>query len=78
MATAGSNDLEDLHQQLARMMRTRLEDTESPPSASELSVIRQFLKDNGIEATPGNEGEAGKLAEVKNLPYPTENDVQAE
>ena len=46
MSTATEHELSELHGQLARIMQKRLASGEA--TASELSVIRQFLKDNGI------------------------------
>lgn len=45
------------------------------PSSALLSVIRQFLKDNRIEATPGKGSALGKLAAA--FPFPAE-DASAE
>ena len=52
MARKGDiNDaLADLHEQLAFHLKTKLEDGTISPS--ELSVLRQFLKDNQISAQP--------------------------
>lgn len=52
--------LAKIHELLAEEMKRILEDRPVdengytvPPTASELNVIRQFLKDNGIEALAG-------------------------
>ena len=46
MSTATEHELSELHGQLARVMQKRLASGEA--TASDLSVIRQFLRDNGI------------------------------
>lgn len=44
--------LAGLHATLARKLQERIESGEC--TASDLNVARQFLKDNGIEAVPGD------------------------
>jgi hypothetical protein len=44
-----------------------------PPDASTLNAVRQFLKDNGIEANAEDSDELKKLAR-KALPFPTQTD----
>lgn len=58
--------LSKLHTLLAEELTRRLADKENPPTASELNVIRQFLKDNDITSL-AEEGSA--LGDVlQNLP----------
>lgn len=42
--------LSDLHATLARRLKSKLDD--GSISTSELNILRQFLKDNGISAQP--------------------------
>lgn len=54
MAKATEDLLSDLHGAMASAMKEKLESGEV--SASDLNVIRQFLKDNGVECD-GNANE---------------------
>ncbi len=63
--SASSEALEKLHAELARVMSDRLRSGEA--TASDLGVIRQFLKDNGIDATPRADNPLGQL--VNSLPF---------
>ena len=47
--SAPEKELSELHALLAKVMKVKLSDPESLTSG-DLSVIRQFLKDNGINA----------------------------
>lgn len=79
---AKDDTLQSLHEALANDMLDRLSNGEEvvkdgevvrvKPSAATLNAIRQFLKDNGIEAQrlPGNP--LGKLA--SQLPFTGEED----
>ena len=64
MSRATESQLSELHSLLARTMKEELKKKEV--SASMLSVIVKFLKDNGIEALPENSEELQRL--VSNLP----------
>jgi hypothetical protein len=57
-----------LHDALANELLRRVESGEA--GASDLSVARQFLKDNGIDATPQQSEPLIDLA--KSLPFPTQ------
>lgn len=67
---SGSNNrakeeaLGELHATLAKVMKDRLNSEDV--SASDLSVIRQFLKDNGIQAIPTKDNPLGEL--INTLP----------
>jgi len=50
MASDTSEVLSDLHADLALHLKSRLDD--GSISTSELNILRQFLKDNGISAQP--------------------------
>ncbi len=56
--------LSELHKELAKTLLKRVKD--GTATAADLSVARQFLKDNGIEAVPREGKPLGELA--KNLP----------
>lgn len=45
-----------------------------PPSAAHMSTIRQYLKDNGVEALPG--ANKGIKAITDNLPFPAPDEDQ--
>jgi hypothetical protein len=66
--------LEDLHGQLAKDLTRRIKTGEA--TAADLSVARQFLKDNNIDsiAKPGNP--LGALAD--SLPFPDADAVRSE
>jgi|TARA_R100001510_G_C7629976_1_gene189022 hypothetical protein len=63
--------LSQLHVALAEDLLIRLESGEATPS--ELNVIRQFLKDNGIDATTEQNKPMANLAKV--LPFNPEEDI---
>jgi hypothetical protein len=52
MSKAPNTLLEQLHGELAKDMLVKLKSGNA--TASDLNAIRQFLKDNGIEAGPSN------------------------
>lgn len=64
MGKATEDLLEELHGSLAKAMKDRL--AEGTASASDLNVIRQFLKDNGIEGVAKAGSPLGDL--VNQLP----------
>ena len=68
--SSGSKATEDLlgqlHGALALHFKSLLEG-EKPLTASELNVIRQYLKDNGIEAIATESNPLGQLTEA--LPF---------
>jgi hypothetical protein len=49
MSAATEDAMAELHGELAKVMKARLANPEAVSSA-DMSVIRQFLKDNGINA----------------------------
>jgi len=60
--------LKDLHDAVARDLLSKV--ASGNATAAELSVARAFLKDNGIDATPGQSEPLNDL--IKNLPFDTE------
>lgn len=85
MSRASAKTLDKLHEALARTFKEILEEGEVvtdkdgnamrvKPGASTLNAIRQFLKDNGVEAVPDNNGEVRGLG-LSNLPFPAATDV---
>jgi hypothetical protein len=72
--TATEEALEQLHAQLATVMKARLSGPEV--SAADLNVIRAFLKDNGIDAVPTKGSPLGDL--VDKLPTFGPDDIAAE
>ena len=60
-----SNKLQELHSLLAEQLLNKIKDPDV--KASDLNVARQFLKDNGIDAVPGNDNPLAKL--VDELPF---------
>tara|TARA_Y100000401_G_scaffold117336_1_gene125694 strand:- start:1034 stop:1237 length:204 start_codon:yes stop_codon:yes gene_type:complete len=60
--------LQDLHNAVAEDLLKKVLSGEA--TAAELSVARAFLKDNGIDATPGQSEPINDL--IKNLPFDTE------
>jgi hypothetical protein len=63
---ASIDALEALHKALATNLAAKIENGEA--TAADLSVARQFLKDNGIESLPTSGNPIGKLADQ--LPFP--------
>lgn len=59
--TASEDDLSDLHRMMTKAMRDKLKS--GLATASDLSVIRQFLKDNGINADGKRSTEIKSLAD---------------
>lgn len=55
-------ELEELHALLARELKDRLLSGECSPA--ELNVIRQFLRDNGIDAVPKGGSPLGDLLQT--------------
>jgi len=62
MSRATRNDLNELHLILAQQLKARIQSGEA--TASDLNCARQFLKDNGIEALPGENDDLSKLTEA--------------
>jgi hypothetical protein len=69
MAKATEDALDALHGLLAASFVSALT-REGGASASEMNVIRQFLKDNGIEATDTAGSRMGAITDA--LPFPTQ------
>ncbi len=65
MSKATEDALADLHGAMAEAMATKLENP-AEVTASDLNVIRQFLKDNGIEADPATSKKLKSITD--NLP----------
>ncbi|MRN66412.1 hypothetical protein [Brucella sp. 10RB9213] len=59
--------MDDLHSALARELLTRVESGEA--TASDLSVVRQFLKDNGVDSIPKDGNPLDRLSNAANLPF---------
>lgn len=70
MTKATEDALSELHGAMAEAMASKLEDP-GTVTASDLNVIRQFLKDNGINADPGTSKElksiTDKLPDLDNV-----------
>ena len=71
---ASTEALEDLHGAIARSLIAKIED--GTATAADLSVARQFLRDNGIDAIPREASPLHELA--KSLPFPSAEDISAE
>lgn len=81
MSRASKAAMDALHGALATTFKDILENGEVvvdketgdavrvKPGASMLNAVRQFLKDNGIEAAPGTNPEMGELARKTSLPF---------
>jgi len=87
MSRATKDVMDALHKALAEQLTDILQNgelaidketgeaTRKTPQASTLNVIRQFLKDNGVEVAPGTSPDINRLAEsARNLPFPTRAD----
>lgn len=59
--------LDTLHSALADELLARVRSGEA--TASDLSVVRQFLKDNGIDSVPPPGSPLDKLSKAANLPF---------
>ncbi len=77
------NDLSKLFDKMTEVMATMLDgeiitdkegnEVKAPPSPATLSVIRQFLKDNRIEADPDNHQGLGRVAnKFVSAPFPVD------
>lgn len=66
--------LSSLHGALARTMQEKLES--GTATASDLNVIRQFLKDNGIDAWGEANGDVQSLAETFDFPVGDDDDEE--
>lgn len=74
MTKATEEALDALHGQLAKSLKDRIADGSA--TAADLSVARQFLKDNGIDAVPKK---GSPLDDLKNsLPFPDADGVSRE
>ena len=62
--------LGQLHNELASQLLKRIQSGDA--TASDLSVARQFLKDNGIDQVPAKSTPIGKLAAI--LPFDEDED----
>lgn len=63
--TAKDDILSLLHSELASVLLKKVQNGEV--TAAELNVVRQFLKDNGIDAVPKEGSPLGNL--VSSLPF---------
>jgi hypothetical protein len=59
--------MNDLHAALAQELLDRVHGGEA--TASDLSVVRQFLKDNGIDSVPKKGSPLDQLNRATNLPF---------
>tara|TARA_Y100001937_G_C7070218_1_gene308007 strand:- start:18 stop:233 length:216 start_codon:yes stop_codon:yes gene_type:complete len=64
--------LQNLHELLAKELTDKIQSGES--TSAELSVARQFLKDNGIDANTGQSEPLLNLAKV--LPFDPKDPVE--
>lgn len=86
MSKASKAALEALHKALAETFKDILENGETAidketgeavkitPNASTLNAIRQFLKDNSIDADPNTNPEMQALVNRASLPFPSTKD----
>ncbi len=58
------DELDKLYSELCTALKDKLKDK---PTASDLNVVRQFLKDNDVTADPSRNKPLNTL--VKNLPF---------
>ena len=67
--SAKENELGELHGVLAKILKEQvsLKDENGKANAAILNVARQFLKDNGIDASPEHNQELKELSEE--LPF---------
>lgn len=66
--------LSSLHEELARDLLTRLRSGEA--SASELNVVRQFLKDNHIDSIAAKDNPLGQLIQgYGDLPFLSDEEL---
>lgn len=72
--SASKESLEELHAALARSLTSRINSGEA--TAADLNVIRQFLKDNGIDSIPKKGSPLGDL--VNTLPFASPEAIAAE
>lgn len=72
--TASEEALELLHASLANQLAKKIESGEA--TAADLSVARQFLKDNGIDAVPTSGSPLDGLRNT--LPFPDAEAMAAE
>lgn len=74
MSKATEDSLNSLHGALAEVLMEAIKakDEDGKVNASVLSVARQFLKDNGVEALPDKNPGLKSLAE--SLPFPSPDD----
>ena len=76
MSKADKDLLDQLHGLMAKTMKNKLESGEV--TASDLNVIRQFLKDNGIEALASPDSPMGELAKAwEEAPFQDDSDLLA-
>ncbi|MBU4566988.1 MAG: hypothetical protein KKE29_19905 [Proteobacteria bacterium] len=59
---ATEDQLGELHAALARVLKSRIENGDA--TAADLNCARQFLKDNGIEAIPGENKSLDELTKA--------------
>lgn len=81
MSRASKQAMDALHGALATTFKDILENGEkvvdketgevvrATPGASMLNAVRQFLKDNGVEAAPGTSPEVDALTRKSALPF---------
>ncbi len=67
--SATESELGSLHTELAKILKKQIKmtDEDGKANASILNVARQFLKDNGIDASPEHNQELKELSEE--LPF---------
>ncbi len=68
---ATTDEVHVLHGLLCKAFLAKLQKTPEDITASDLNVIRQFLKDNGIRSVPTSENVLNDLCD--DLPYDGEN-----
>jgi hypothetical protein len=71
MSKADDSILNAMHNDLATALRKRINSGDA--TAADLSVARQFLKDNNVTSVPAADSPLGKL--LGSLPFATEADA---
>ena len=67
--------LEELHSLLAKALKDKL--LAPRTTTTDLNVVRQFLKDNGINADPGANTDLQELQSAVILPFPIPDEDEA-
>lgn len=76
MSKATDKAMDELHGALAKVLLDgiKLKDETGKPNSALLNVARQFLKDNGVEVSPGTNPGIMDLTDA--LPFPSPGDEE--